>query len=118
MLEAAAAKAMEIEALKEAVNQLSLAINHGKTHPNKALWIAMIGLARYSFGELDESVELAYRALEVLGDPDFMPQTRSSTTIEMMVREYATLDDLPPRNNSDVDSMARAKMLICLLRSS
>ena len=106
---------LDWNAFKEAVNQLSLALNHGKNHPNRCLWIIMMAMARYSFGNFDEAVELAFDAVEALGEPEFKPQIRSATTVELMIRNYATLEDVPPLNTSDVNPIARARMLICLL---
>ena len=121
MLEAAATKAIDIGAYKEAVNQLSLALNHGRDHPHRCLWMVMIAMSKWSFGGMfagqDDAVELAFDALEELGDPGFMPQVRSATTVDMMIRNYATLNDVPPSLNVNVKPIERAKMLICLLLS-
>ena len=65
--------------------------------------------------KIDEAVELAFDAVEALGEPEFKPQIRSATTVELMIRNYATLEDIPPLNTSDVNPIARARMLICLL---
>ena len=46
---------IDIGAYKEAVNQLSLAIAHGKEHKNKPLWLSLLGYTKYLYG-YDEAI--------------------------------------------------------------
>ena len=76
----------------------------------------MIAYARFRFGEQDDAVELAFEAAEALNEPQFKPQLKKATTVDIMIREYATLNDLPEINQgTQVQPLDRAKMLICLL---
>ncbi len=76
----------------------------------------MIAYARFRFGGQDAAVELAFEAAEALNEPQFKPQLKSATTVDIMIREYATLNDLPEINQgTPVQPLDRAKMLICLL---
>ena len=49
LLELSAKKAIEIGALKEAVNSLAQAISVGKG-PNRPLWYGLLAYAKYAFG--------------------------------------------------------------------
>ena len=77
--------------------------------------MALLAWARYRMVG-DHGIELAFEALNILNEEEYKPQVRSSTTVEIMIREYSNLEDLPPTGvEKDVSPLDRARLIICLL---
>ena len=65
LLEVAAKKAIQIGALKEAVNCLAQALSVGKAHVNRPLWFGLLSYAKYAIGESVKGAHLALDGLEL-----------------------------------------------------
>ena len=59
--------------IQEAVNQLSLAIAHGKEHKNKPLWLSLLGYTKYLYGNWDDAVTYGVLAMKALDDKEIIP---------------------------------------------
>ena len=95
LLELSAKKAIEIGALKEAVNSLAQAISVGKESPNRPLWYGLLAYAKYAFGDIVRAANVALDGLELLGDKQLLPQKRSQLSVDMLIRQYGECDDTP-----------------------
>lgn len=103
---------LDIGAFKECVNSLSQAIAYGKDTEKKTYWLALIGYARFSYGDFFSYVEIMIKAMESLNEAAFSPQVRTQGTVDKLIREYGEFDDIPPENNASVDDLDVARLLI------
>ena len=115
MLQNAAIRSLEIGAYKECVNSLSQAIAYSKGTGSKriAYWMALLGYARWSYGDQDQGLRLAYDAMLILDDASFLPQERTRSSVEKLNREYDEMGDVPESVVAgDFDDFDRAKVLM------
>ena len=112
LLQNAALKALDMGALKEAVNSLSQAVAYGKQHSSRPYWIALLGFAKNQFGDYVQAEQLMYQAMKELGDKNLMPQKRSQLALDKMKREYGEFDDVPKSVDGKIDDLDRARLLI------
>ena len=97
MLQNAAIKALDIGAFKECVNSLSQAIAYGKQVGKEriAYWTALLGYAKFSFGDRYAADYMMLQACKILDDETFSPQKRTQGSIDKMIRKYGEFDDIP-----------------------
>eukprot|EP00942_MAST-04A_sp_MAST-4A-sp1_P003826 g3826.t1 len=107
---------LEIGAFKECVNSLSQAVAYSKGTENKrkAYWLALLGYARFSYGDIDAAHKLSLEAMIALNDPTFTLQKRSKMSIEKMRREYEEMDDIPTSEEGKFDYVNKTKILLCV----
>ena len=122
LLEVAAKKAIQIGALKEAVNCLAQALAVGKEHANRPLWLGLLSYAKYQIGETIKGAHLALDGLELLGDETLLPQKHTQLSVDMLVREYGECDDVPKKTNVEgippLQEARRYLLLACARGSS
>ena len=93
LLELSAKKAIEIGALKEAVNSLAQAISVGKESPNRPLWFILH--MQNTPLEILQKANVALDGLELLGDKQLAAKKRSRLSVDMLIRKYGECDDTP-----------------------